>query len=53
MFEVGQTVKVLEPFSESFTETYEITEVLTYPDGQIAYILGELGAFDAKYLETV
>ena len=52
MFEVGQIVKVLEPFSSSFPETYEITEVISYPDGQVAYILGELGGFSEQYLEA-
>lgn len=53
MFEVGQIVKVLEPFSESFPETYEVTEVISYPDGQVTYVLGELGGFAGQYLELV
>ena len=53
MFEVGQKVRVLPPFEESFPETYEITEVHQHEDGQVAYILGEAGAFDPLYLEAV
>ena len=53
MFFVGQIVRVLTPFSESFPDTYLITEVVTHEDGQVAYILGELGAFSSEYLEVV
>lgn len=53
MLEVGQLVRVLPPFGESFTETYEITEVIQHPDGQIVYVLGELGGFAPIYVEAV
>lgn len=49
----GETVRVLAPFNETYPDEYTITEVLTYPDGQVAYVLGDIGAFDAKYLEVV
>ncbi|MGL4349189.1 MAG: hypothetical protein ACRCT2_01180 [Plesiomonas shigelloides] len=53
MFTVGQKVRVLEPFADSFPAEYEVTEVITHPDGQVAFILGDAGAFAAEYLETV
>lgn len=53
MFEVGSIVRVLAPFSESFPGEYEITEVVHGEDGSVAYILGEHGGFDARYLEAV
>lgn len=53
MLEVGQLVRVLPPFAESFSGEYEITEVLEYEDGQVAYILGELGGFAPIYVEKV
>jgi hypothetical protein len=53
MFEVGQVVRVLEPFAGSFPGEYSITEIRTHEDSQVAYILGEIGAFDQKFLEAV
>jgi hypothetical protein len=52
MFTIGQTVRVLHPFAESFPATYTITEVVQSADDTTAYILGELGGFDAVYLEA-
>jgi hypothetical protein len=51
MLEVGQIVRVLEPFATSFPDQYEITEVIEHPDGQVAYVLGEAGAFAPQYVE--
>jgi len=67
MFSVGDHVRVLAPFAESFPETYRVTEVVTYENGNAAHIVGETvialpgggfeyvaadhGAFDAIYLE--
>lgn len=51
MFKVGDVVRILAPFDESFPETYEVTEVVTHGDDQVTYVLGEAGGFDAKYLE--
>lgn len=48
----GDTVRVLAPFDATYPGEYEITEVITHPDGQVAYVLGDIGAFDAKYLEV-
>lgn len=53
MFTVGQLVRVLEPFADSFPGKHEVTEVITHPDGQVAFILGDAGAFAAQYLEAV
>lgn len=50
---IGDTVRVLAPFDEAFGEMYTITEIINYPDGQTAYILGDLGGFDAIYLELL
>ena len=47
---VNDVVRVLEPFNETYPDTYTITEVL---DSQEVYILGEIGAFSACYLEVV
>lgn len=53
MLEVGQQVRVLEPFAYSFPDVYEITEIVINPDGQVVYILGEQGGFDTIFLEVV
>lgn len=53
MLEVGQQVRVLEPFTYSFQDVYEITEIVVNPDGQVAYILGEQGGFADIFLEVV
>ena len=54
MLEVGQQVKVLEPFDTSFPEVYAIREVLTQEDGNVVYFIGDVeGAFDIKFLEVV
>lgn len=52
MFTVGQLVRVLEPFTDSFPDVYEIAEVITHEDGQVACVLVGDGAFDPKYLEA-
>ena len=51
--EVGQIVRVLPPFAESFPDTYEIVEVINNDDGQIACAIAGDGAFDPKYVEAV
>ncbi len=52
MFKVHDTVKVKEPFQDSFPFKYKIVEIVTHEDGQQAFILEEVGAFDLKYLEA-
>lgn len=53
MFEVGDMVRVMEPFKRDFPDSYAITEVVVHDDGQTVYILGECGGFDPKFLEAV
>ena len=53
MFNTGDTVRVLYPFAESFPDTYVITDLVTDSIGQVAYILGDNGAFDELYMELV
>lgn len=53
MLEVGTNVKVKEPFKRDFPNEYSITEVIVHEDGQVAYILGECGGFDVRYLEVI
>ena len=48
---LGDTVRVLAPFDESFPDTYQITDVVMADGEPPVYILGDLGGFDAKYLE--
>jgi len=51
---VGKSVRVLAPFDESFPATYQVTEVITQPDGQIVCILtDDAGGFDPEYLVEV
>lgn len=50
---IGDTVRVLPPFSEAFPGEYVITEQVMDDAGQVANILGDAGGFDAKYLELV
>lgn len=50
---VGTIVRVLAPFTETYPDTYQITEVVTAQDQPIVFILGDLGGFDQKYLEVV
>lgn len=52
VFVVGQRVRVLPPFTESFPDVYVITEMVVNPDLSVVYILGEHGGFDAMYLEA-
>lgn len=52
MFSAGQLVRVLPPFADIFPGEYEITEVITHEDGQVACILGDLGGFAPQYLEA-
>jgi hypothetical protein len=54
MLEVGQQVKVLEPFDASFPEVYTIREVLSQEDGSVVYFISDIeGAFDIKFLEVI
>jgi hypothetical protein len=53
MLQIGQQVRVLEPFDHTFSDVYSIIEIVIHDDGQIVYILEEAGGFDIKYLEVV
>lgn len=53
MLNIGDVVKVLYPFADSFPDTYVITDSVTDYIGQVAYILGDNGGFDEIYLELV
>ena len=59
MLQVGQQVRILEPFTRDFPEIYAIAEVIVNEDGQVAYIIQDAneniiaGGFDAVYLEVV
>lgn len=48
---INDTVKTLAPFNETYPDTYRITDVVVNEDNTTAYILGELGGFDSRYLE--
>lgn len=52
--QVGDKVKVKEPFQHSFPAEYSVIEIVNNPDGTVVYILDqEAGGFDIKYLEKV
>lgn len=50
---VGDSVRVLEPFNETFTEVYVVTEAIQTEGHPTVYVLGDLGGFVADYLEKV
>lgn len=50
--QVGDKVKVKEPFRHSFPSEYTVIEVVQNPDDTTVYILSDnSGGFDAMYLE--
>lgn len=53
MLTVGQRVRVLPPFADSFPGDHEITEVIRHYDGQTVYVLGDLGGFAPEYVEAL
>lgn len=54
MLEVGQQVRVLAPFDESFPDVYTIREVAITDDNVTVYFIGDIeGAFDVAFLEIV
>ena len=53
MLEIGQQVRVLEPFARDFPDVYTIEDIIVNDNGTIVYILGEGLGFDIFYLETV
>jgi hypothetical protein len=60
MLEVGQVVRVLPPFADSFPGEHAIIEIINNPDGTTVYVVdngdgdpGNNGYFDARFLEVV
>ena len=59
MLQVGQQVRVLEPFARDFPDTYTIMEVIINEDSQVVYIINDASengvncGFDAVYLEVL
>lgn len=51
--QIGDIVKVLAPFNETYSDTYSITDIVITEDNQTVCILGEFGAFSEIYLEIV
>ena len=50
-YNIGDTVKVLPPFNESFPDSYTVTDIVISEDQPTVYVLGETGGFDEQYLE--
>lgn len=49
---VGDIVKVLPPFNETYPDEYAITSVENADDGQTVYcLIGVFGAFSIDHLE--
>lgn len=54
MLEVGQQVRVLAPFNQTFSEVYTIREVFVQENGNVVYFIGDIeGAFDIMFLEAI
>lgn len=53
MLQIGQTVRVLEPFTQNFPNTYTIQDIVINPDGEVVYIFEDIGGFDGQFLEVV
>ena len=51
---VGNEVLVLEPFHESFSDTYVVREITQATDGQeVVFLEGVEAAFSPAYLEVI
>jgi hypothetical protein len=54
MLEVGQQVRVLAPFDESFPDVYTIIDIVITEENSTVYFLNDIdGAFDSIFLEVV
>jgi hypothetical protein len=53
IFNMYDLVRVLSPFNHTFTDTYQITEIVTENDAIAAYVLGDIGAFHPKFLTNI
>ena len=52
MLEIGQQVRVLEPFTAAFPGVYSIQDIYIYENGT-AYLIDGEHTFDIMYLEVV
>lgn len=52
MIQIGSKVRCLPPF-ESLEGEHEVIDIIQHDDGQVAFILNDIGAFDIKYIEEV
>jgi hypothetical protein len=53
MFEIGQQVRVLEPFNIEFPETYTILDIVFPTEGIRVNVIDGGHRFDDIYLEAV
>lgn len=53
MIDIGTLVRILEPFNSDYKDTYIIEEVIVHEDGQVVYLIQDIGGFDQKFLEIV
>ena len=52
MLEIGQQVRVLEPFTSGFPDVYTVEELYIH-EGQTSYLITGGHMFDLTYLEVV
>jgi hypothetical protein len=50
MFNTHDEVRVLYPFAHTFGAVYTITDSVSEGGDIVAYVLGEHGAFDPRFL---
>lgn len=50
---INDKVTITAPFHDTYPDSYSIIEIVNYEDGQVAYVLNDIGAFDIKYLEKL
>ena len=53
MLEIGQQVRVLEPFTVDFPGVYTIEDIIVNEDGQVVYLFSDDVGFDTTFLEVV
>jgi hypothetical protein len=46
---IGDTVRILAPFDETYSDEYVITDQVDLR----TFVLGDIGAFDIRYLDFV
>lgn len=52
-FDVGSSVRVLEPFADAFPGIYTIADEETLEGGIVCHLSGIEPAFDPRFLEEV